>query len=88
MTRPRAMSSKYCIRCNVVPVSEWEAQQVAKHRLEHRRADRRRAQWREYKRTKKLADGRIGALHSLKCLMPVRCTCNAIPVFPKQQEVA
>ena len=69
-----ATTSASCIRCRAWP-------RDAVHRMEHRRADRRRAQWRESKARKRSMVGAYASLHDLGCRGPSHCSCRPIPVY-------
>jgi hypothetical protein len=82
------MTSEYCITCRRQRyVDAEDHQRVAQHRIEHRRLDRRRAQWRAYAERKRLQDGRIGTLHNLACTR-TRCRCKPIPVYRLAEDAA
>ena len=87
MSRPRSMTSKYCLQCRVIPQTPEQVENRAKHRMDHRRLDKRRAQYRAAKQRKRVADGRIGALHDLGCTAS-RCRCRPIPVYSKKDVAA
>lgn len=83
------ITSEQCMTCRRTGYSSPEEREAAAtHRMEHRRADRRRAQWRASKHRKKLgsfrlADGAFGSLHDLSCRGPRRCSCRPIAVYQR-----
>jgi hypothetical protein len=96
MSRPRKARSHHCITCRRTTYqSEAERSLIALHRLEHRRLDRRREQWRAYSKDHRKRDSMreaqyphlvdaIGALHNLNCRghhYGRRGNCTAIPVY-------
>jgi hypothetical protein len=92
MTRPRAASTADCLRCRVRIFDDPEAmQQVTLHRMEHRRQDRRRAQWRSYKQRRREQGNVAGFLHSLACRGKHYGNvkgCRPIPVYWRREEAA
>jgi hypothetical protein len=86
MGRLRKIPSSHCLTCRRTSYdSEAERALVALHRMEHKRLDRRRAQWRAYQaRQRKAHDGVDGYLHNLGCKTrhyAARGECVPIPVY-------
>jgi hypothetical protein len=98
MTRPRKMTSAYCMTCRRQRYTDAEDhQRVAQHRIEHRRLDRRRATWRAYGNRKRspLKNDLEGYLHELGCSGKHRgvrfngnMKCAPIPVYRLAEDAA
>jgi hypothetical protein len=93
MTRPRKMTT--CRRTSYS--SDAERALIALHRMEHKRLDRRRAQWRAYGARKRAPerDDLAGYLHELGCSGKHRgvrhngsVSCTPIPVYRELPEAA
>ena len=83
MTRPRDITQAECDICMSDPrrLSRMERDAWDAHYQWHYRGDRRRAQYRASKAKRRTLADAYGALHSLGCEMPRRCTCTPIPVY-------
>lgn len=78
MTRPRLVTSRDCLRCRARTTDAVE------HRYHHRRADRRREQYRAAKARRSRLAGSYGSLHDLSCKGPGHCSCVPIPVYREE----
>jgi hypothetical protein len=87
MSRLRKTPSSQCMTCRRTSyASDAERSMIALHRMEHGRADRRRAQWRDYQDRKRRTDGAVGYLHDVGCSGKHYTTvkgCKPIPVYSR-----
>jgi hypothetical protein len=91
MSRLRKVPSHQCMTCRRTSyASDAERSMIALHRMEHGRADRRRAQWRAYQDRKRQAEHErpAGYLHNVGCggkHYTVVKGCRPIPVYRREE---